>query len=99
MLDVDPELIAFLERNSYSHITMRAGMLYASENFMFTTGLVVGLTWGGYSRRYCYEEIDDALCALQQWSGRDHPGGDWIKVKGFDETGKRVDMLNPLICA
>ena len=99
MLDVDPDLIAFLERNGYSNLTMAAGILCALENFMFTTGLVVGLTWEGYSRRYCYGDRSDALRSLQQWSGRDHPAGDWIKVKGHDDSGRRVDLLNPSLCA
>ena len=98
MIDVDPALVAFLERNGYSHFIIADGQLCALQQFMFTTGLVVGLAWENYTRRYCYEAFDDALCSLQQWSGRDHPVGEWIKVKGHDNSGRRIDLLNPLFC-
>jgi hypothetical protein len=70
--------------------TLRGGVLCGLYPFMFTTGLVVGLTEQGYERRYCYEYAVDARAALQAWNGSGHPGGPWIKCKG-----PGIDLLNP----
>jgi hypothetical protein len=45
---------------------------------------------GNYSYRYCYETEAQAREALQAWTDEEHPGGPWIKCKGFGR-----DILNP----
>lgn len=62
------------------------------QSFVYTWGLVVGMTPGGYERRYCYENFSDALEGLRTWSGANHPAGPWIKCKGAG-----IDLLNPAL--
>jgi hypothetical protein len=50
---------------------------------MFTYSLVVRLDEMGYQWRYCYEYAADAVAAIKQWDGKDHPPGPWIKLKGL----------------
>ncbi len=56
--------------------------------FIYTMGLIVGLTEIGYRKRHCYERIMDAVEALQAYNGEGDPSGPWIKVKG--ESGERL---------
>lgn len=67
-----------------------AGRVCSVQRFLFTWGLMVGVTSLGHALRYCYEHEEDARAALATWDGREHPPGPWIKCKG---TG--VEMLNP----
>lgn len=84
------DLFAFLAENRYAHVRVLAGKVVALQSFNYTTGLVVGLDFGGYEVRYCYEVADDAMAALELWDGTGHPSGPWIKCKGAG-----VDLLNP----
>lgn len=59
------------------------------STFIFTTGLVCGITRDGYMTRFCYEKEDKALAALLCWEGKGDPPGPWIKEKG------RVERLGP----
>lgn len=85
-----------LEQEGYSHITFIRGKgLCGLRRFMFTTGLVIGLTKDSYGGRYCYTNHADALEALKKWEGAGEANSDpkdshWIKYKGFGE-----DRPNP----
>ena len=79
-----------LEAMGYSHLRNIRGQLCGLYKFAFTAGLIVGLDDCDYARRYCYEHNSDAIKALADWDGLDHPGGPWIKVKGHG-----IDQVNP----
>lgn len=51
-------------------------------DFMFTTGLIIGMDKIGYFGRYCYKTRQEALDALNSWDGSGDPPGSWIKYKG-----------------
>jgi hypothetical protein len=87
---IDPTLSQFLAANGYTDLHEIDGVVYGLQKFMFTHGLMVGLTMDSYERRYCYEHRTDALAALESWDGEGHPSGPWIKCKG-----RGIDMLNP----
>ncbi|QHE89204.1 hypothetical protein [Hydrogenophaga sp. BPS33] len=87
-----PTLIEFLANQGYVEIRVIDDTVCGLRRFNFTVGLVVGLSFEGYERRYCYEHARDALAALLAWDGREHPGGPWIKCKGAG-----VDLLNPAL--
>ena len=85
----------FLLSEGYtSLVELPSGELTGLFKFMFTTGLVVGLTKHGYRIRYCFEHYADALQALKTWDGEGHPHGHWIKAKGTDEYGVNIDEIN-----
>lgn len=95
MLTFDGEFIAHLGMHQedalhFSDFRSLDGIICAIEPFAYTWAVVVGLTDSGYQRRYCFENKLDACESLQQWDGRDHPGGPWIKCKGIG-----IDLLNP----
>lgn len=87
-----PKLKGFLAGQGYVEIRVIDDTVCGLRRFNFTVGLVVGLSFEGYERRYCYEHARDALAALVAWDGREHPGGPWIKCKGAG-----VDLLNPAL--
>ena len=84
------ELEAFLASQGYVQLRVIGTAVCGLHRFSFTTGLVVGLNFEGYERRYCYEHAADALAALAAWDGQEHPGGPWIKCKGAG-----IDLMNP----
>ena len=84
------ELEAFLASQGYVQLRVIGTAVCGLHRLSFTTGLVVGLNFEGYERRYCYEHAADALAALAAWDGQEHPGGPWIKCKGAG-----IDLLNP----
>lgn len=49
--------------------------------FMFTWGLIVGLSAHGYGYRYCYDSLTDAQGALNDMVKGERPTG-YIKRKG-----------------
>lgn len=83
-------LQTILAREGYTDLYVVDGANCGLLKFVFTTGLVVGLTEDSYQRRYCYEHAQDAKDALAAWDGREHPTGPWIKCKGLG-----IDLLNP----
>jgi hypothetical protein len=92
------ELIEFLNKEGYTNIIeLQNGELAGLCKFMFTTGLVVGLTKHGYRIRFCFEFTHEAITALEGWDGVGYPPGNWIKAKGSDEYGMFVDDINPNI--
>ena len=91
---VSAELGEFLQAQGYRQLRWIDGVLCGVCGFNFTIGLVVGLSFEGYERRYCYEHLEDAHAALGQWDGGGHPPGPWIKCKGAG-----IDLLNPALQA
>ncbi|AEF88820.1 hypothetical protein DelCs14_1795 [Delftia sp. Cs1-4] len=81
---------AFLRKEGYRQLRRIGGVFCGVRRFNFTFGIVVGLAWEGYERRYCYEYEQDALAELGVWDGEAHPCGPWIKCKGAG-----IDLLNP----
>lgn len=69
------------------------GELAGVMRYLFTGGLVVGLTAGSYRTRYCYPTLEEAKQALALWDGQGDPEGGWIKRKGDAE------YLNPAFVA
>jgi len=65
-------------------------------DFMFTTGLVIGMDRMGYFGRYCYKTRQEALNALNSWDGSGDPPGNWIKYKG--SGGERENPNNTNGC-
>jgi hypothetical protein len=88
--EVDAQLAAFLHGEGYRLMRVIQGKTCALQQFNFTIGLVVGLTFDGYERRYCFETVEDARDSLLSWDGTLHPPGPWIKCKGHG-----IDLLNP----
>lgn len=87
-----PALEAFLLEQGYSELRPIGGVVCGLHRYNFTTGLVVGLTFECYERRYCYEHGEEALMALRVWDGLGHPQGPWVKCKGAG-----IDLLNPAL--
>lgn len=76
-----PEAAAAL---GYGHCRrLETGEVAGIAPFLFTVGLVVGITPSGYGHRYCYASEEDAIRALGSWSGHGHPPGPWVKRKGL----------------
>jgi hypothetical protein len=97
-LSITAQEQAAYARDGYSHLKqLRDGKVAAILRFNFTWGLMVGVNPAGYERRYCYEYSADAARALEDWDGKDHPDGPWIKCKGVMPNGQGVDLLNPNI--
>jgi hypothetical protein len=87
------DLKAYLETEGYSEIKEIPGKgICGLKDFIFTTGLIIGMTEIGYLGRYCYPSESEALDALNKWNGEGDPSGPWIKYKG--SPGERS---NPLI--
>lgn len=51
----------------------------------FTVGLFYGLDETGYRGRYCYDNLREAMGAIDSWKGAGDPPGEWIKHKGYRE--------------
>jgi hypothetical protein len=79
-----------LVSQGYTDLRSVGASLCGLSRFVYTTGLVAGLTAEGYERRYCYEHETDARAALLTLDGCGHPSGPWIKCKGAG-----IDLLNP----
>lgn len=76
-------LIEELKSNGYfefREISNRG--LCCLNNFMFTTGIIIGLDMFGYYGRYCYSDPIDAFKSYISWDGIGDPPGNWIKYKG-----------------
>jgi len=87
-------LIAWLKLNGYYNITEINGVICGLYDYFTTCGLVVDLSTDTYERRYCYATKEEAITALMDWDGLDHPSGNWIKVKGR-MNGLPIDDINP----
>jgi len=86
------ELIEFLKGEGYYDIREIPGRgLCGLMRFIFTIGLVEGLTEHSYEGRWCYpyDLAAEAILAFSTWDGEGDPPGDWIKYKG------RTEYSNP----
>lgn len=73
------------------------GHLIGVSRFAYTYGLLFKIDPIGQERRYCYENLTDALRDMHAVEKTDvHPDGPWIKCKGT-HLGQFVDLLNPNI--
>jgi hypothetical protein len=89
---IDDDTYLFLKENGYITAKLLAtGKLAGISQFMFTYGLVSGITEYGYEMRWCYKSYLEALFALDEWDGKGTPPGMWIKEKG----GRRGDRHGP----
>jgi hypothetical protein len=86
------DIIKYLKSEGYSEIReINSKGICGLMDFMFTTGLVIGMNEIGYFGRYCYKTRQEALDALNKWDGSGDPPGNWIKYKG---TGGERENLN-----
>lgn len=88
------QVISLLRDQEYENLRVIEGTVIGTLRYFATSAIVVGITEESYERRYCYASNEEAVTALALWNGREHPGGDWIKLKGCWH-GAPVDMLNP----
>lgn len=73
------------EALGYAHCRVVPGRgIVGVARFLFTHGLIVGITADRYDHRYCYGREDEAIAALEAWDGEGHPPGPWLKRKGLD---------------
>lgn len=86
-MEVGFELNNILQKEGYTHLKFIEGKgVCGLMRFMFTVGLVYGLTAHLYEGRYCYESFLDAKEALDNWDGVGDPQDtEWIKHKGHRE--------------
>lgn len=70
------------EDNGYTDLCYVKGKAVAISKFIFTYGILVGLTEYDYECRYCYPNYDAAYRALCAWrnSSNEEPEG-YIKKK------------------
>lgn len=81
---------------TYSDFREVNGVVIGLSRFVYTTGILVGVSEDTMCRRrYCYEHYWDARQALEDWDGNGHPPGPWIKLKGVDDFGAPLDELGP----
>jgi len=91
-----PERVA--EGLGYMNVrTLPTGEVAGIMSFMFTWGIIVGITRYSYRVRYCYESASEAVPALLYWDGEGDPPGPWVKAKGKNKEGVSEDRLNPLL--
>ena len=87
-LNEDKDLTDVLRENGYiAWRQMPDGTMNGVLKYLFTYGLMVGLDLTGYKRRYCYENIRDAMLACVSWDGTGDPPGPWIAEKPSDRRG------------
>lgn len=87
----DEQLMKHLESEGYYDMRVIEGRgICGLYRFIFTTGLVYGITELFYEGRYCYSNHADAKAALEAWNGEGDPEDEyWIKHKG------RTEYSNP----
>jgi hypothetical protein len=90
------KLITMAREEGWRNINVIDGLVCAIQPFVYTWGIVIGINEWGYERRYCYENLVDAVAAFARYNfpRYEHPTGPWIKCKGVYK-GLRVDLLNP----
>ena len=64
------------------------GRIIAVGNLLFHYSLYIDLNLHGYEYRYCYPDLEDAMNALETWSGQDDPPGFWNR---HPNSGRRRD--------
>jgi hypothetical protein len=89
-------LFAFLEEQGYQCLKILNGKICGLNGYLFTTGIVVGLTELGLERRYCFARVEDAIASFDKWDGVGHPPGNWIKMKGlYEGSFQEIHGPNP----
>ena len=61
---------------------LKDGRLVGLIKMLFSVAIVVDINVIGYSHKYCYPEAQDAFNDYIEWSGENHPSGNWSKRKG-----------------
>lgn len=85
-----PEIKSILESEGYFNLKIIEGRgVVGLFRFIFTVGLVYGISEYDYKGRYCYPNLHDATASLEKWDGKEDPSGNWIKHKG------RIEYSNP----
>ena len=81
-MEVDKKLLDWLrspEGGNYLDVrVLPDGTIAAVGDLMFTRGLYLGLTWTGWSRRYCFDERLLANAELHRITGLDDEPRGWI---------------------
>lgn len=91
-VSLGPDLAGWLTECGYTDLRqLPTGEIAGVMRYLFTGGLVMGLTLVQYRTRYCYPTVEEAREALARWDGQGDPAGGWIKRKGDRE------YLNPAI--
>lgn len=88
---IDPEFAAFLKEAGITDTRLLpTGEWAGLQQFMFTTGLMVGLQHDYldfFRTRFCYKQRLDARRALEAWDGTGDPSGPWVKQKPENRPG------------
>lgn len=86
------ELFEHLRNEGYFNIKEIPGQgICALYRMAFTIGLLCHCDETGYSGRYCFKHIYEAIEAINTWNGENDPPGNWIKHKG----GEKGEYSNP----
>lgn len=76
--------------DGYFYLREKPGRGICGLHYMaFTVGLFYGLDEVGYSGRYCFSDLREAMDSIDKWTGYGDPPGNWIKHKG------RIEYSNP----
>lgn len=94
-MELTDELLATLRENGYTDVKVLNGKVCGLHDYITTRGICVGLDEFSVQYRYCYQNRQEASREFAAWDGSHHPGGNWIKLKGFDDYGNYLDELNP----
>jgi len=87
----DEEFIAFIRSCEYVNVRkLPNGVWIGVAKMLYTAGLFVGLTMEGYSGKYHYPTMTDAINAAKTWDGNGDPPGPWVKYK--DGNGERCNQ-------
>lgn len=81
-LKFDMNQIQIAEKHGYTHVKLLPCGATGIHKFMYTTAIVTGIDDDGYYGRYCYKTLEQAVEALNQYSGIGDPSGPWIAYKG-----------------
>lgn len=75
------DLEELLQDENYWDFQYKDGKICALQRFFFTVAIVVGIDESGYSHRYCYHNLLEAVTAYKEWNGKGDPQN-YIKKKG-----------------
>jgi hypothetical protein len=90
-MTLTPELKKTLEEEHYLDVREIPGRgICGIHQYIYTFGLLYGLSESGYKGRYCYPSYMEARLAIEIWTGEGHPPLGWIKHKA-----QGIDELNP----
>lgn len=75
----EEEMKTWLESMNYFNLEEKNGKLCGLFRFLFTVAIVVGIDENGYEYRYCYDNLNEALSAYNDWNGEGDPEGYIVK--------------------